>query len=241
MRCLPLLRQPDVIDQRAGGGKLGAAEIAKPVERLDAIKFLQPATRAVAVETRVGQRRQRRLPLGEQLEQCRPGQHALGQQDLAGGEAGEIAGERRLAGRRQRKGAGREIEPGEAHLAAGLGEPRQIVVTARVEQPLLGQGAGGDDADHRPAQHLGAAPPRLGRVLDLVADRDLEPGADQPGEIGLGGMDRDAAHRNVGALVLAALGQRDVERLCTRRPRPRKTARKNRPSERTAGSPGWPA
>ena len=84
---------------------------------------------------------------------------------------------------------------------------------AGVEQPLLGQGAGGHDADHRPAHRaLDAAASRFGRVLDLVADRDLEPGADQPGEIGLGGVDRHPAHRDVGAVVPAALGQRDVER-----------------------------
>ena len=84
---------------------------------------------------------------------------------------------------------------------------------ARVEQPVLGQGAGGHDPDHgAPHRPFRAAPPGLGRVLDLLADRDLEAGADQAREIGLGGMHRDAAHRDVGALVPAALGQRDVER-----------------------------
>ena len=85
---------------------------------------------------------------------------------------------------------------------------------ARVEQPFLGQGAGGDDAHHgAPHRPFAAAFSGLGRVLDLLADRHLEPGADQAGEIGFGGVDRDAAHRDVGALVPAALGQRDVERL----------------------------
>ncbi len=84
----------------------------------------------------------------------------------------------------------------------------------RVEQPFLGQGAGGHDADHRAAHRpLAAAFSGLGRVLDLLADRDLEPGADQAGQIGFGSVDRDAAHRDVGALVPAALGQRNVERL----------------------------
>jgi len=85
-------------------------------------------------------------------------------------------------------------------------------VAARVEQALLGQSARGDDADDRPPQHLGAAPLGLGGILDLVADRDLEPGPDQASEIGLGGVHRHPAHRDVGALVPAALGQRDVER-----------------------------
>ncbi len=214
MRRPPLLGQRDVIDQRAGGRELGAAETAKPVERADAVEFLQAAACGLALEAGIGQRRQRRLPFGEQLEQRRAGQQPLGQQDLARHQAGEIARERRLAGRRQRESAGRQIEPGEPDLAARLGDAGEIIVPARVEEALLGQGAGGDDADDRPPHRtLAAAPPRLGGILDLVADRDLEAGADQAREIGFGGVDRDAAHRDVGAVVPAALGQRDVERL----------------------------
>ena len=37
-RQLALLRQLDVVDQRAGGGDLGAAEGAEPVERADAVE-----------------------------------------------------------------------------------------------------------------------------------------------------------------------------------------------------------
>ncbi len=85
---------------------------------------------------------------------------------------------------------------------------------AGVEQSLFGQGAGGHDADDRPPHRpLPTAPPSLGRILDLVAHRDLEPGADQAGEIGFGRVGRDAAHRDVGALVPAPFCQRDVERL----------------------------
>ena len=84
---------------------------------------------------------------------------------------------------------------------------------ARVEQPVLGQRAGGHDPHDRALDRpLAAAPPRLGRVLDLLADRDLEAGADQPREICIAGMNRHAAHRDIGAVMLAALGQRDVER-----------------------------
>jgi hypothetical protein len=49
------------------------------------------------------------------------------------------------------------------------------------------------------------------RVLDLLADRHLEAGPDQFCQIAVPGMHRHAAHRDVGAVVLAALGQRDVE------------------------------
>ena len=96
---------------------------------------------------------------------------------------------------------------------ARLGERGQVIVAARVEQAVLGQGARRDDAHHvAPDHRLGAALLGLGRILDLLADRDLEALADQLGEIALGGVHRHAAHRDVVALMLAALGQRDVER-----------------------------
>jgi len=60
----------------------------------------------------------------------------------------------------------------ELDLAARLGEAGEIIVPA--------------------GRAFGTAPLRLGGVLDLVADRHLEPGADQAGAIGFGGVDRDA-------------------------------------------------
>ncbi len=57
--------------------------------------------------------------------------------------------------------------------------------------------------------------PRLracGRILDLLADRDAMALRDQPVQILLGALDRHAAHRNVAAQMLAALGQHDAER-----------------------------
>jgi hypothetical protein len=46
----------------------------------------------------------------------------------------------------------------------------------------------------------------------LLGDGDAIAAADQAGEVGLGGMFRDAAHRDGGAVVLAPVGQNDVER-----------------------------
>ncbi len=84
---------------------------------------------------------------------------------------------------------------------------------ARVEKALLGQRAGGDKTHDGALQgSFRAALFRLGRILDLLADRHLESGADQPREIGFGRVHRHPAHRDVGAVVPAALGQRDVER-----------------------------
>ena len=52
---------------------------------------------------------------------------------------------------------------------------------------------------------------RLGRAFDLLGDGDPVAGLDQPRQIGFGGMDRHAAHRDRRAVMLAARGQRDVE------------------------------
>ncbi len=214
MRRPSLLGQPDVIHEGAGSGELGAAKTAEPVERADPVEFLQAAARRLALEAGIGQRRQGRLPFGQHLEQRRAGQQPLRHQDLARDQTGEIGGERGFAGRSQRKGAGRQVEPGEPDLPSRLGDAGEIIVPARVQETLLGQGAGGHDTGDRPPHRsLAATPPRLGGILDLVADRDLEPGADQPREIGFGSVDRDAAHRDVRAVVPAALGQRNIERL----------------------------
>ena len=84
---------------------------------------------------------------------------------------------------------------------------------ARIEQRLLGERARGDEAHHVAAHHrLGPALLGLGRVLDLLADRHPVPSRDQALEIVVGGMHRHAAHGDVLAQMLAALGQRDAER-----------------------------
>ncbi len=74
IRGASLLGQRDVVHKRASGGDLGPAKAAEPVERLDAVETLEPAARGLAVEARVGERGQRRFPIGEDLEQRRPGQ-----------------------------------------------------------------------------------------------------------------------------------------------------------------------
>ncbi len=82
-----------------------------------------------------------------------------------------------------------------------------------VEQRLLGDGAGRDEAhDVAPHHGLGAALARLGRVLQLLADRDAVTGRDQPLQVIVGPVHRHAAHRDVDALVPAALGEHDAER-----------------------------
>ncbi len=102
-------------------------------------------------------------------------------------------------------------------VVAGRGararDRQQIVVAPRVEQRVLGQRAGRDQPhDVAPHHALAAALLRLGRVLDLLADRDAMAERDQAVQIFVGAMDRHAAHRDVAAEMLAALGQHDAER-----------------------------
>ena len=140
-------------------------------------------------------------------------QQPVGHQQLAGREPRQ---RRRELGRQQRLGGevgGREIEPGQRQLALRLGERGEIVVAAGVEQRILGQRARRDHPHHGALDHrLGAALLGLGRILDLLAHRDLEALADQPRQIGLVAVHRHAAHLDVFAEMLAALGERDIER-----------------------------
>jgi hypothetical protein len=213
-RQLAGLRQLDIVDERTGGGQLGTGEGAEAVECLDAVERLQPAARVLAVEARGGQRRQDRFPFAEQLEQVRLLQQPVRQQQLAGIKAGERGTEVGRGRRLDEEIAGRDVEPSEAERAADVGQRHQIVVAARIEQRVLGDRAGGDDADHLAADDgLGAALLRLGRILHLLADGDLEALADQLRKIGIGGVGGHAAHGYVLAAVLAALGEGDVERL----------------------------
>jgi len=86
-------------------------------------------------------------------------------------------------------------------------------VASRFQKRVFGQRAGGDDPDHiAPDDGLAAALLGFGRVFDLIADGNLEAGADQPRQVSLVAVRRHAAHRDVLAQMLAALGQRDVQR-----------------------------
>jgi len=85
-------------------------------------------------------------------------------------------------------------------------------VAAGFEEGILGQRAGGDEADDVAFDDgFGAAFLGFGWVFQLLGDGDAEALADQGEEVAFGGMDRDAAHGDGLALVLPSLGQGDVE------------------------------
>ncbi len=106
----------------------------------------------------------------------------------------------------------------ETGVFAGRGQPRardgeQIIVAPGVEQRVFGQRAGRHQPHHVAPHHaLVAALARFRRVLELLADRDAVAERDQAMQIFVGALDRHAAHRDVAAQMLAALGEHDAER-----------------------------
>ena len=87
-------------------------------------------------------------------------------------------------------------------------------MTPRFQQGLFGQRAGGDQTDDIPLHHRFMAPLFcFRRAFHLFADGHPKPLADQCQQIAFGGMHRHTAHCDVFALMLAAFGQRDIQRL----------------------------
>ena len=81
-------------------------------------------------------------------------------------------------------------------LGATLTHRGDVIVGGLVEEAVLGDGAGRDDARHLAADEA----LRELRILHLVAERGRLAGADQLGEISVERMIRHAAHRLVGAV-----------------------------------------
>ncbi len=127
-------------------------------------------------------------------------------------------GKQPLAGRlRNPEGPRRDVDPGKRIgvfcAAPHPAQRHQVAGFGRREQLFLGDRAGRHQPHHVALHHrLGAALLRFRRVLDLFAHCDAMALRDQLLQIVVGGVDRHAAHRNVLALVLAALRQRDAER-----------------------------
>jgi hypothetical protein len=142
----------------------------------------------------------------------------LGQHDLARVEAGDLGGKAVAVGLAEEKAPGRDVDGGKAVGGSAVGEPpprhrHQEVGAGGIEEVVLGDGAGRHEPHHVAAyDRLVAALARLGRVLALLAYGHAMAEGDQALEIVVGALDRHAAHGDVGALVLAALGQNDAER-----------------------------
>ena len=216
-RTLADLGALDIGDRGRRRGELEARERAERGGRRHAEKRSEPPLRGGAVEhvaRERGERRQRtqiRRELGVGIER-------VGYDDFARLDARDLGGERNAVAFGNAKFAGRYIDPGQREtVVAGRGaaarQRQQVIVALGVEQRILGQRAGRHQPHHVAAHHaLGAALARFRRVFELFADRDAMAERDQPMQIFVGALDRHAAHRNVAAEMLAALGQHDAER-----------------------------
>ncbi len=209
---------------------LRSAPMAASSAREKSPKACRSATPSCALSSRSparlskeapGNGRRRRAGDADPLPHLLVGEQPVGGDHLARRQAHDLAGE---VGRRHLAHLelpGRDVERGERdHVrlaAAALGAIEhggQIVARLGVEQAVLGQRAGRDEAHHVAAHdRLGAALPRLGRVLQLLAHGDAKALPDQPLQVFVGAVDRHAAHGDVLAQVLAALGQHDAQRL----------------------------
>ncbi|MHC2948546.1 hypothetical protein ACVIJX_005694 [Bradyrhizobium diazoefficiens] len=171
-----------------------------------------------AVEDVAGQRRHRRQ-FAQGLSELVVIVERVGDDRLVRIDPRQRCGELAARAFRHHEFGGRDVDPCEPEAVAaggraGARDRQQVIVGARIEQRVLGQRAGRDQPHHAAAHHaLVAARFRGGGILGLLADRDPVAGRDQAVQIILGALDRNAAHRDVRALVLAALGQHDAERL----------------------------
>jgi hypothetical protein len=106
---------------------------------------------------------------------------------------------------------GGEVEQGDAQPGGvrRRSDRHQEGRLAGVEIPGVGQCAWRHDANHfAPHEPLGFL-----RVLDLLADSNAEPLADEPGDVAIGRVKRHAAHRNrTAGRILRAGGERQLER-----------------------------
>ncbi len=201
----------DVVERRRGGDRLAIREFAKGIERGGGEGLGEPPAR---------DQRRRHGGLGRALGLPLAERQTGGSQDF---RRIEPAQECRQSVARNGGGleqAGGDVEPGGADallpdaLLPGVllfGRQRQQQIGPRgVEQRLLDDRSRRDQAHHAAADRGFAA--RGFRVVQLLGDGDAPAAADQPREIGFGAVHRDAAHRDRRARVLAARGERDVER-----------------------------
>ena len=202
----------EIGEQTCGGSEFGTRELPKAVERRNVVKRAQSRLTLDRVEIR---RRAKLFPgegrgRGATLvvrSRLRRGTH----QKLGRRIARELGVDRDRLDHLER--ACRDVGRGQSANIADAHHGAQPVARARVEKHVLGQRPCRHHANDR-ALYQGLTPSRLrdGWTFDLLGDGDAVSGLDQPREIGVGGMHRHPAHRHAFPVMLAARGQRDVER-----------------------------
>jgi hypothetical protein len=135
-------------------------------------------------------------------------QRMLGNEQLGGAQALDLARQRFAALRFEHvEAAARQLQPGEAEALAVAEQRSEQRVAALFEECLVG-----DRARRHDAHHLALDRPfGLGRIADLLADRDRFAAPHELRQVALDAVERHARHRNRLASRLAARGQRDVE------------------------------
>src|SRR6266481_1986170 len=88
-----------------------------------------------------------------------------------------------------------------------FGDGCEEIVFASVEEGDVGGGARGDDTHDFSANELLA----WAGLFHLIANRDLEAGADQARDVAVGGVIRHTAHGNRLTLFAVARGERDLK------------------------------
>ena len=131
----------------------------------------------------------------------------LGEQQLGGLDAGQLVGQPVGRDLDDQERAGRQLDPRDAAALLAKADRREVVAAAAVEQVVLGEGAGGDDAHDRA---LDDALDLLG-VLHLLADRDPVAHLHEAAQVAVDGAYGHACHRDR-VLALAARRQGDAER-----------------------------
>ena len=202
----------EIVDQRTHRRQLGAFEAAEARQGLHAEQGAEPCLGPGAVEGGAAQHGGVDAEIAQHRAQLVLG--GLGDQKLGRRKPRQLGADAGLTERHHVERPGRDIGPGQRPCVSNLAQSGKKVVPPGLEQGLLGERAGGDEPHHLALDHrFRAALLGLGGAFHLFADRDAKALADQRQKVALGGMDRHAAHRDIVAGVLAALGQRDVERL----------------------------
>ena len=210
------LGQENVVEKAAEPRGLRSGEGSEGIEGCHAEMPQHAALARRAVEAAGRQRRHGGAASLQNLGSVRLRQKGIGHDDFAGFEPCQIGGKPVGCGGKHGQFARRNVGPGERIVLRALhpGKGRQIIVAGGFKQRLLGQRAGGDEAHYIAADdRLGAALAGLGRVLKLLAHRHPVALPDQALEILVCRMRRHPAHRNIFALMLAAPGQGNAQRL----------------------------
>ena len=195
------LGQPHIIEQHGGGAGLAVRELAERIDAGGGERLGQPLPRG-GRRRRYGIRRAAWRVIAERdVAEC---------ENFGGVQPAQQARHTRQWNILRLEDPGGHIEPRRPHAPAVLHQPRQQIRPRRVEQRLLGQRAGGDQPHHGPADRR-LADAKL-RIFHLLANRHAKAAPDEAGQIGVRRMHGHAAHLDRPPGVLAAMGQRDVER-----------------------------